>query len=408
MKDSSIYILLAIPFFFALMGIEWLWASYQKKKVYDLNDTVTNLSIGVGNQVFGLFMKVILIGAYIGVYENFAFFHIENPFFAFVIGTILYDFIFYWAHRWGHEINFFWGAHIVHHQSEHYNLSVALRQSWFHNLLSFWMFLPIPLIGIDPLVFVGVNAFNLLYQFWIHTELVGKLGPLEWFLNTPSAHRVHHSTNPQYLDKNYGGVFIIWDRMFGTYQEEIETPVYGITTPFRSSNPIWANFHFYQEVFQAWKNKTFATKIRILFWDGPSELGKWLNEKIEVNFQKVQKLKLNTKIYVVVQFVLLFLGAVAFMANFDILTEPYKWAFLAIILWTMWSISALLERKNWVNWTEIPRLLTICTLLNVMYYLQFVNWFNLFLIASASATFLILVWWIWHWRNENEIQKIIS
>jgi len=185
MKDSSIYILLAIPFFFALMGVEWLWASYQKKKVYDLNDTVTNLSIGIGNQVFGLFMKVILIGAYIGVYENFAFFHIENPFFAFVIGTILYDFIFYWAHRWGHEINFFWGAHIVHHQSEHYNLSVALRQSWFHNLLSFWMFLPIPLIGIDPLVFVGVNAFNLLYQFWIHTELVGKLGPLEWFLNTP-------------------------------------------------------------------------------------------------------------------------------------------------------------------------------------------------------------------------------
>ncbi len=406
MEDSSIYILFAIPFFLILMGIEWLFARYQRKKIYDLNDTVTNLSIGIGNQVIGLFMKVILIGSYIGVYENFALFQIENPIISFIIGTILYDFIFYWAHRWGHEINFFWGAHIVHHQSENYNLSVALRQSWFHNLLSFWMFLPIPLFGIDPLVFIGVNAFNLLYQFWIHTELIGKLGPLEWIFNTPSAHRVHHSTNLKYLDKNYGGVFIIWDRIFGTYQEEIETPVYGITTPFKSLNPIWANFHFYKEIFRALKNKSLFTKLKIIFWEGPSDVGKWLNNKVDNNFQKIKKLKLNTKFYVIFQFILLLLGVVVFMAYFESLTFSYRLIFLLLIIWTMWSISAMLELKKWVNWSEIPRLLSICTLMNILYYLQFINWFYIFLIASASATFLILVWWIWHLKNEINTQPV--
>ncbi len=403
MKDSSFYILFAIPFFFALMGFEALIGYFRKKKaLYEMKDTLTNLTIGAGNQVIGLFFKVLLIGAYVAIYENYALFHIENPFVAFLIGTILYDFIFYWAHRWGHEINFFWGAHIVHHQSEHYNLSVALRQSWFHNLLSFWMFLPIPLFGIDPMVFIAVNAFNLLYQFGIHTELVGKLGPLEWVFNTPSAHRVHHSTNTQYLDKNYGGVFIIWDRIFGTYQEEIETPVYGITTPLKSWNPIWANFHFYKDILEAWKNQNLKTKLRILFWEGPSELGKWMTNKIQIQLEKMEDLRLNTKIYIIVQFVLLLFGVVTFMAFFDELSLTYRFGYLALIIWTIWSISALLEKSKWVNWSEIPRLLIICCLLNIMYYLQFINWFNVFLLASGSSTLLILIWWIWHWKSESE------
>ena len=402
MEDSSIYILIAIPFFFAMMGIEWLIARIHKKKVYELKDTVTNLSIGIGNQAIGLFFKVLMIGAYVGVYENFAFMHIENPLIGFLVATVLFDFIFYWAHRWGHEVNIFWGAHIVHHQSEHYNLSVALRQSWFHNLLSFWMFLPIPLFGIDPIVFLGANAFNTLYQFWIHTELIGKLGPLEWIFNTPSAHRVHHSTNPQYLDKNYGGLFIIWDRIFGTYQEEIEAPVYGITTPLKSWNPIWANVHFYVEIWEAWKQKSLGMKLKILFWEGPSQLGKWLTIKAATQLEKAQQLRLNTQVYIVLQFSILMLGTVAFMAFFDELSMGYRLGFLSLMIWTMWSISALLEKKKWVNWTEIPRLLIICSYLNVMYYLQFVNWFNVFLIASASATVLILIWWIWHWKTESQ------
>lgn len=404
MKDSSIYILIAIPFFFALIGLEWLIARYYNKKVYGLNDTVTNLSIGVGNQVIGLFLKLILIGAYIAIYENFAVFHFENSFVAFLVGTVLFDFIFYWAHRWGHEINFFWGAHIVHHQSEHYNLSVALRQSWFHNLLSFWMFLPIPLLGIDPVVFLGVNAFSTLYQFWIHTELIGKLGPIEWIFNTPSAHRVHHSTNPQYLDKNYGGLFIIWDRLFGTYQEEVEAPVYGITTPLKSWNPIWANFHFYLDVFKVGKQKSIGMKLKILFWDGPSQLGKWLDVKLENQIIKVQTLRTNTKIYIISQFVLLLCGAIVYMAFFAEISVVYRLGFLALILFTMWSISALFEKKRWVNWTEVPRLLLICSLLNVMYYLQFVNWFNVCLVATASATILSIIWWIWHWKSESQTQ----
>lgn len=390
MKEAAEYILIAIPFFFLLMGIEYLIGRFYHKNVYQLEDTITNLSIGIGSQIFGVFLKSFMLGLYTLVYNQCGFIRIENPLIAFLVGTIAFDFIFYWAHRWGHTINFFWGAHIVHHQSEEYNLSVALRQSWIHNLISFWMFLPIPLLGVDPLIFMGVSAFSSVYQFWIHTKTIGKLGPFEWIFNTPSAHRVHHATNNRYLDKNYGGVFIIWDRLFGTYEAEKEVPVYGITSPLKSWNPFWANLHFYSDLFKNWRPFSFIKKIKLFFWDGPSSLF-WLKPTIKNKYMKT-KISLLSKVYIVFQFVLLLAGLLLFLVFFDEISIAYKFIFPLLLFWTMLSIGALMEGEKWAYWLEAPRLLSIGASMNILYYIKYVDWFNFFLIVSILTTLGIIVW----------------
>ena len=179
------------------------------------------------------------------------------------------DFFYYWFHRWSHEVNAGWAAHIVHHQSEEMNLAVALRQSVFQGALSWVFYLPLALVGFPPAMFLTVSALNTLYQFWIHTRAIGKLGPLEWVLNTPSHHRVHHGRNPKYIDRNHAGSLIVWDRMFGTFQEEEEEPVYGITRPLASWNPVWANFHYWAEL---WRTARRATRLQDrfrIFWKPP-------------------------------------------------------------------------------------------------------------------------------------------
>ncbi|MCA9684087.1 MAG: sterol desaturase family protein, partial [Myxococcales bacterium] len=162
-----------------------------------------------------------------------------------VFALIALDFLYYWFHRWSHEVNFLWASHIVHHQSEEYNLTVALRQSAFQGLFSIWLYLPLALVGVPPLVYVFSSQINTIYQFWIHTRLVKRMGPLEWVLNTPSHHRVHHGADPLYLDRNYAGMLIVWDRWFGSFQEEREEPTYGTTKPLAHWNPLWANFDYW-------------------------------------------------------------------------------------------------------------------------------------------------------------------
>ena len=176
------------------------------------------------------------------------------------------DCAYYWFHRIAHEYNAPWAGHVVHHSSEDYNLAVALRQGTFQGLFSWVFYLPLALVGFPPAWFAAVSSFDTLYQFWIHTRLIGKLGPLEWVFNTPSHHRVHHARNPKYLDKNYAGTLIIWDRMFGTFQAEEEEPVYGLVKPLNSWNPLWANLHVWNDLFRdAWLAPRWSDKLRIWF-----------------------------------------------------------------------------------------------------------------------------------------------
>ena len=403
--------LLAIPVFFICMGLEFFIGWIKKQKYYQFSDTITNLNIGIGNQVFSLFFKGLILGVALYFYENFALFYQPATWWSFVLCLFLYDFLYYWAHRWSHEVNFLWGAHIVHHQSEEFNLSVALRQSWFHNVLAFFIFMPVPLLGFDPVIFFTVSALVTFYQFWIHTKAIDKLHPvIEFIFNTPSHHRVHHGTDPQYIDKNHAATFIIWDRIFGTFQEEIEEPTYGITQPLKSWNPSWANFHYYVEMFEkAAKMSNWKDKVRMLVarpgWL-PVELGGF--QQPEKNKQRKfnKKARKSLNFYVAVQFLLLTIGLVDFMYHFDELSTFYQYTLLGVMLLTMMICGGILENKKWVPVAEYSRLILVMLSLNSLYFFWYIDWFQVMLIGSSIGFLILFTWFTLSLLAEKNWSKI--
>lgn len=389
------YILIAIPFFFLSILIEFIWGRFKKTDFYNFEDTITNLNIGIGNQAFNTLLKVLLMTIYGYIYTNIAPFKMESGTLSFILCFIVFDFIFYWAHRFGHEMNIFWAAHIVHHQSQEYNLSVALRQSWFHNALAFVLFLPIPFLGFDPLIFAAAAGFNTIYQYWIHTKYIKSLGIFEWLFNSPSHHRVHHATNPKYLDKNYGGTFIIWDRLFGTFQKEEEEPVYGITVPLNSWNPVWANLHVFRDIIKGWKKlNTFWSKL-VLPFKRPEYLGNLLGQKTarEITEQKYRtKVPLNMQIYVFFQFVVLTFGLVGYMNHFEELSTFYKLTMFTLIVLTTLNCGAIMENKKWVNIVEIVRFAAFLPLYNTLYLFNYKPFLWHTIVGSSILAFICLMW----------------
>jgi len=395
--NPNLPILIAIPFFVIAIFIE-LW--YQKKKNqkwYRLNDAITNLNIGIGNQVFSLFIKAILLWSYAYTMNEFSFFRLENTWYNFLFCILLFDFLFYWAHRWSHEINFFWGAHVVHHSSEEYNLSVALRQSWIHNLIAFFIFLPIPLIGFHPQTFILAASIQTLYQFWIHTQAIKKLPWwIEFWLNTPSHHRVHHGVNPQYIDKNHGGLLIIWDRIFGTFEEEKEEVKYGITQNINSWNPAWANWHYYHDMWKLFrKAPNLWLKLKVFFakpgWDPTTN--SIPNYSVDLN-RRVYDTQTSKSLqkYVIVQFCLAVFALSAFMWFFYELSWFFRISNSILILLTGVICGGIFENKNWVYKAEYLRLFLVLINLNVLYLKHFPNWFSITFIASLLGFVFFIIW----------------
>ncbi len=242
---KSDFLNLAVPVFFLMIAAEWWIARRTGRNLYRLNDSLNDLSCGILQSLVALLCAAFMIGGYLAIEARFAFFSLDaESTWVWIACFLGVDFLYYWYHRLSHEINFMWAAHVVHHQSEEYNLAVALRQSSlqpFHSMVFYW---PLALIGFPTAVFISCAAVNTLYQFWIHTQIVDRLGPLESVFMTPSHHRVHHGRNPIYLDRNHGGTFIVWDKLFGTFQLEEEEVAYGVTKPLESWNPLWANFDY--------------------------------------------------------------------------------------------------------------------------------------------------------------------
>lgn len=392
---------MAIPAFLLLVLFEWLVIRRKKIEAYRLDDTVTNLNLGIGQVLMNAANKAFLLGIFIFTYENLRIFTIEPSIWTWIFCLIAFDFFFYWAHRLSHEINFLWGAHVVHHQSEYFNLSVALRQSWFHNLLAFFIFLPVPLLGIDPITFFTVASVNSFYQFWIHTEAIHRMPRwFEYIFNTPAHHRVHHGVNPKYIDKNHAGMFIVWDRMFGTFREEEETPTYGITRPLKSWNPVWANFHYFVEMFQsATRMRHWKDKLKIIIarpgWL-PDELGGYQAppEVDAVKYEKFVHLTPNKglQMYVLVQLLLTIAGLSAFLFFFSQLTLFFKfWAFAMIIL-TVSISGGIMEQKIWVKYAEYLRLAMVIVGINSLYYFSFREWFEIMLIGSIIVGSVFIIW----------------
>lgn len=247
----STLIYFAIPAFVILLGIEAALSRRADVRGYAGRDTVASLSMGIGNLVLSIAAKVYAVGLY-SLMNQFAIFEVSTDSgLAWALVLVGDDFCYYWFHRVHHEVRLFWAAHVNHHSSRFYNLSTALRQSWTTPLTSPLFWAPLALLGFPPLMILSAQAISLLYQFWIHTELIGKLGPLERALNTPSHHRVHHGRNPQYLDRNYGGILIIWDRLFGTFEPEDAPVDYGLTTNIDSYNPVVIAFHEWRAMLQS-------------------------------------------------------------------------------------------------------------------------------------------------------------
>ena len=245
----------SIPAFVVAIALEWAWARRRGVEVYRFNDAVTDLNCGVGSQALGLVFFVATVGVYDYVFETYALVEWPpNDWRMWLIAIVGLDFLYYWWHRISHVSNFFWAIHAVHHQSEDYNFAVALRQASFGGFTTTLFYLPLALCGVPTEAYLVSNAISLLYQFWIHTELIDRLPAwYEWTFNTPSHHRAHHAINPQYLDKNYAAILMLWDRVFGSFEPERERPVYGITRPIDSYNAVWANLHHFFEIGrQAW------------------------------------------------------------------------------------------------------------------------------------------------------------
>ena len=258
----------AIPGFIILLSIE-AWFSYKEnKELYEKKDTWSSLALGIGNVLTGFVTKALIFGLFSLLYK-FKLFTLD-PFtwWYWVLLFFADDFSYYWFHRTSHHVNWFWASHVVHHSSEHYNLAAALRQTWTGNATGaflFWAWMP--LAGFDPLHVLFMQQVSLIYQFWIHTETIRKLHPaIEFVFNTPSHHRVHHGIDLKYLDRNHGGVLIIWDRIFGTFQPEEQRPRYGLTNNIGSFNPFIVAFKTWGELFnKGWKSGSVRHFINYFF-----------------------------------------------------------------------------------------------------------------------------------------------
>ena len=305
-------ILYAVPFFFVLIVAELLADRWRGVNNYRVADAVNSISTGVLSTTTGLLTKGLGLVTYTFALQHWGLFELPaHSLWVWIGAFVLYDFCYYWLHRCGHERNILWAAHSVHHQSEDYNLSTALRQTSTGFLLSWIFYLPLAVLGVPLVVFVTVAALNLLYQFWVHTRHIGKLGWYEWFFVTPSNHRAHHAQNALYMDRNYGGVFILWDRLFGTYQEEDdnEPVVFGVTTPLASWNPLWANLQFYSQLWNdARRTEHVRDKLRIWFmrtgWRPADVQARYPLAKPELSqFRKFEvALDVRRQVYVVLQF----------------------------------------------------------------------------------------------------------
>ncbi|RUR69567.1 hypothetical protein EJP67_21160 [Variovorax guangxiensis] len=356
-------IVLATPVFFLLMGIEFAVGRARARRgtgqdTYRLADAVNSVGLGMLSQISAVLTGLLRIGIYTAVYSSIALFPQEaakefwTAWYGWLLALVFYDFCYYWLHRMGHESAVLWAAHVVHHQSQHYNLSTALRQTSSGALLGWIFYLPMAVAGVPPLVFVVVSLVDLLYQFWVHTEQVGRLGWFDRWFCSPSNHRVHHAVNDRYLDRNYGGVLIVWDRMFGTFREEDERCVYGTRGGLRSWDPLWANAEVYWALAKdSWHARSWADKLRV--WIRPPG---WRPADVAARFPKppfdIAKVtryepvvSAGVQWFAGIQFLLLVGFAVVFLWFSDLLPLPHSAVWLAALTAMLWAIGGVLQGR---------------------------------------------------------------
>jgi alkylglycerol monooxygenase len=408
------FINIAIPFFFLLIGIEVAFNFIRKKGFYRLNDSINDLSLGISEQLIEVFLKVLFFGAYLYLYANYHIFEISvNSLIGWALCFVAVDFCYYWFHRMSHEVSIIWGSHVPHHTSEEYNLTVALRQGTFERCFSTLFFLPLAIVGFHPVLYLANTQLNTIYQFWVHTRAIDKLGFLEKIFNTPSHHRVHHGKNPIYIDRNYGGVFIFWDKLFGSFQEEQEEVVFGTVSPLNSWNPVWANLHFWQYlIIKSYRTPKFSDKVKIWFkgpgWDPANPDAPDIIPEVQANNYKKYNpvIPLGLSIYTLVQFIPTTIIATIFLKNADNLLLIEKIGFVALTLFTLVSLGAIFDLKKWVLPAEIVRLFILISVFMAN------NGLILPVKVVLTGITIILLFWFLRYRSlfmkSTETNKVIE
>jgi sterol desaturase/sphingolipid hydroxylase (fatty acid hydroxylase superfamily)/uncharacterized membrane protein YhhN len=384
-------IVFASPIFLLLIALELAWGIYQERRgtgrnTYRLADAINSISLGMMSQFSAVFTRLLRVGIYTFIYSALSLVPLASAkefwsnWYGWCLALVFYDLCYYWMHRVSHESAIFWAAHVVHHQSQDYNLSTALRQTSSGALLGWLFYIPMALAGVPPAVFGVVALVDLLYQFWVHTEQVGKLGWFDRWFCSPSNHRVHHAVNDAYLDKNYGGIWVVWDRLFGSFKdEEASNPcVYGTRSPLKSWDPLWANAEVYASLFKdAWHTQRWADKLRVWFkppgWRPADVAARFpkpvfaidpMQDKFDVPVSR------TTQWTGLVAFALLLQCVSAFLWFADDLTAGQQLACVAALAASVWTVGALLQGRLSVGWALMLWAATLATVSSAMGWLQ--------------------------------------
>ena len=406
MDTYASLLLWVIPGFMVLMTVEILYGHVIGKQTYSFMDTISSLSSGMTNTLKNSLGLVLIILPYPYILNSIELVSLESSLTLYVVAFVCIDFASYWNHRLNHKINIFWNRHVIHHSSEEFNLACALRQS-----ISAWIgfgalfLIPAAILGVSPKVISLLVPLHLFAQFWYHTQHIGKLGFLEYIIVTPSQHRVHHAINPIYIDKNLSGIFCVWDRIFGTFQEELdeEPPVYGVLKPVKTWNPILINWqHAFNVIQDAYNSKSFVDKLRIWFmptgWRPNDVIEKFpraitvdIKNRIKYGPKYSSFLKLVALFHFIsINFLLLF-----FLQNFSDLTTSFKLIYGLIIFVSIFGFTSLFDFYSWAPNFEILRSVFAIFLLSTSLSSQFLStdsYISYILILSYfSLTILIAI-----------------
>ena len=400
MDTYATILLWVIPGFLILVFIEILYGHYIKKQTYTLMDTISSLSSGITNILKDSMGIILIIISYPFLEKKIALFQLESSLTLYLIAFICIDFASYWSHRLNHKINIFWNQHIIHHSSEEFNLACALRQS-VSNIIGYnaLFLIPAAILGVPSEIIIFLSPIHLFGQFWYHTQHIGKLGFLEYIFVTPSQHRVHHAINQIYIDKNLSAIFCVWDRIFGTFQEELDNvkPIYGTLKPVQTWNPIIINFqHFFRLAKDSWRTKKISDKIKIWFmptgWR-PKDVENLIKYKTQLkNQEKYYPNYTNLyKIIGIFHFLCVNTILTYFLYNFSNLEIDIKLIYTYIIFLSVFGYSSLMDKYSWAPLFEVFR-----SLLS-LYFLNFIGEISLFklflyiyLFISITISFLIL------------------
>lgn len=396
---STISIILVLAF----IAAEYIYAVYKKQSgIFQYSNLISNLSVGIAERLTYLFVASLFYCIFKYIYLHFAVMHIQRNWMTWILLLLMTDFIWYWYHRLGHEVNFFWAAHIVHHQSEDFNLSVAARITIFQAFVRsiFWCILPF--MGFHPDMILGILLFHGGYSFLTHTQMVGKLGLLEHILITPSHHRVHHAANEKYLDKNYGDVFVFWDKLFGTFQKEEEAPIYGLTHPMKSHSFLWQHFHYYAEIYMlARTKKSWREKFKVILGP-PAEMDPNIRPVLERILLKRKKTPVTPgfKRYIDIQIIISLILLCGLTYGFNNISIIGKLEVFTFILSTLIICGAVLEQKKWVFYLEIARLWQL-----LAFTCTYFHYPASFLLLSALLVVLVSFFPVRHWYYSTIYQN---